>query len=133
MVLSKSIVTYLALRHLHIGAALLSITMFTLRGGLALTGQDWRRWKPLRWLPHVNDTVLLLAAISLAYWSGQYPIQQSWLTAKVLALLAYIGLGKLALRSVLPCRQRACWFVAALLCVGYILGVAHTRSAWLGH
>ncbi|HWU84823.1 MAG TPA: SirB2 family protein, partial [Rhodocyclaceae bacterium] len=68
--------SYLALRHLHISCALLSIALFSLRAGLLLAGRGVPR--TLRWLPHVNDTVLLAAAIVLAVWSGQYPLQQPW-------------------------------------------------------
>lgn len=124
--------SYLALRHLHISAALLSITLFALRGALALCGVHWRRWSLLRWLPHLNDSILLAAAITLAWMSGQYPFQQAWLSAKVLALLAYIGLGKLALRAEQPQVQRLLWFIGALACVAYIVAVARTRSPWLG-
>lgn len=124
--------SYLALRHLHISCALLSIGLFALRGGLALTPFAWRRITPLRWLPHLNDTVLLASAVALAWQSGQYPFQQSWLTAKVLALLVYIVLGKQALRATPGTLPRGVYFVAALVCAGYIVAVATTRSPTLG-
>lgn len=121
--------SYLDLRYLHISCAVASISLFVLRGGLSLAGMDWRRRQPLlRWLPHVVDSVLLLSAIALAVWSGHYPGQQNWLTAKVLVLLAYIGFGRQALRPGLPADQRVGWFAAALLSVGYIVAVALSRS-----
>ena len=55
------------------------------------------RW--IRVLPHINDTVLLSAAVGLVLMSGQYPFVDAWLTAKVLGLTAYIILGSLALRT----------------------------------
>ena len=42
--------------------------------------------------------VLLVSAIALAAITAQYPFVQPWLTAKVLALLAYILLGTVAIR-----------------------------------
>ena len=60
---------YLALRHLHLALALASLLMFCGRGVLLLCGRAIPR--PLRWLPHVNDTLLLAAAITLMVWSGQ--------------------------------------------------------------
>ncbi|QNM95146.1 SirB2 family protein [Chitinimonas koreensis] len=120
--------SYLTIRHLHIACALLSIGLFALRGGLALACIDWRRWPPLRWLPHLNDSLLLAAAVSLAWLSGQYPFQQAWLTAKVIALAAYVLLGKRALAPQLPVSRRLAWLAAALACVGYIVAVAVTRS-----
>ena len=110
----------------------ISITLFVARGGMQLAGLNWRRWRWLRIAPHLNDTLLLGAAVALALASHQYPMAQAWLTAKVLALLAYIGLGRLALQpSASVARQRAA-FAAALATVGYIVGVALTRSATLG-
>jgi len=76
----------------------------------------------------VIDSALLLAGISLAVISHQYPGQQAWLTAKIVALVAYILLGKRALASATPGSQRPLWFIGALLSVTYIVGVAMTRS-----
>ena len=123
---------YAAIRALHITCAGLSIALFFGRGALQLSGIDWRRWRWLRVAPHLIDTVLLGAAITLAVMSAQYPLAQPWLTAKVLALLLYIGLGSVALRPALPRRQRTLAFLAALLSVAYIVGAAVTRSASLG-
>lgn len=124
--------SYFAIRHLHLFFAVCSIALFSVRGGLALAGIDWRRAQALRWLPHVNDSLLLAAAIWLALTTGQYPLQQDWLTAKVLALLVYILVGRQALRPGLTTTGRAYWLVAALASVAYIVAVAITRSPWLG-
>lgn len=118
---------YLAIRHLHITFAALSIGLFVLRAGFTLAKRDWRAWRLLRWLPHLNDTLLLMAAITLATLSHQYPLQANWLTAKVLALLAYIGLGRQALKSDLPSKHRLPYLAGALLSVSYIVAVAMTR------
>ncbi len=55
-------------------------------------------------------------------------LEQAWLTAKVLALVAYIFLGRFALGRHTPDGQRLPFFVAALLSAAYIVGVALTRS-----
>ena len=123
---------YATLRHIHISCAALSITLFVLRAALTQWQIDWRRSAVLRVLPHANDTVLLLAAITLAVHSGQYPLAQSWLTAKVAALLVYIGLGRYALRAGAPTRGSRLALLGALCAVGYIVGVALTRSARWG-
>ncbi len=127
-VLTGFTVDYLVLRHLHIALAVASLLMFCGRGVLLLCGRAIPR--PLRWLPHVNDTLLLAAAITLVVWSGQYPLQQGWLTAKVCALLAYILLGKQALRRDLSRVQRLPWLAAALIAIAYIFAVAMTRTPW---
>lgn len=123
---------YPTIRTLHIACAGISIGLFFARGAMQLGGIDWRRWRWLRIAPHVNDTVLLVAAITLAVMSAQYPFVQPWLTAKVLALLLYIVLGGVALRPGLAGPVRGLAFAAALASVGYIVGAALTRSATLG-
>lgn len=123
---------YLAVKHLHMSCVALSGTLFLLRGGwmLADSGMLARRW--VRVLPHVVDTLLLTSAIVLAWWSGQYPLAQNWLTAKVLGLIVYIVLGTVALKRGRTKTVRTIAFAGALLCFAYIVGVAMTRSATLG-
>ncbi len=123
---------YAHLRLLHISCASISITLFVLRGALQFAGVDWRRWRWLRIAPHVNDTVLLTAAIGLSLISHQYPLQQNWLSAKVIALLIYIALGHMAFRAGAPRSRQALAFTAALATVAYIVAVAINRSAGAG-
>ncbi len=123
---------YLVLRHLHMSCAAISITLFVVRGTCQTAGWQWRQWRWLRIAPHLVDTVLLVAAISLAWRSQQYPFAQNWLSAKVVALLVYIGLGSLALRTGASRTVQRAAFLGALLTVAYIVGVAMTRSASLG-
>lgn len=124
--------SYVDIRLVHICSVSLSIFLFLLRGGLQFSRIDWRRWRVLRVLPHINDTVLLTAAITLSLISHQYPLAQGWLTAKVLALFLYIGLGSMAFKAGRPRAQQAVAFGAALLTVFYIVAVAISRSASLG-
>lgn len=123
---------YLSIRLVHISCAVISISLFTVRGGLQFAGIDWRRWRWLRIAPHINDTVLLSAAIALSWISHQYPGQQAWLSAKVGALLLYIVLGRVAFRAGAPRARQLLAFCAALATVGYIVAVAITRSASVG-
>ena len=124
--------SYADIRLVHMACASISISLFLLRGVLQFSGVDWRRWRLLRVAPHINDTLLLSAAIALSVYSQQYPLAQNWLTAKVLALLLYIVLGSMAFRPGRPRAQQAAFFGAALLTVLYIVAVAISRSATLG-
>lgn len=120
--------TYLALKHIHVTFVALSGALFLLRAlwMFADSAQLQRRW--VRVLPHIVDTLLLASAIGLSIWSQQYPLQAHWLSAKVVALIAYIVLGSVALKYGRTKSVRAAAFVAALACFAYIVGVAATRN-----
>ena len=122
-------VNYLALKHLHVTFAALSGSFFLLRGVWMLLDSPMlqRRW--VRIVPHVVDTVLLTSALALVFWSGQFPFVQNWLTAKVLALLAYIVLGTIALKRGKTKGIRTFALLAALATFAYIVAVALTRQA----
>lgn len=112
----------------HVTTAAISITLFVLRGLGIMLNAGWLRWKPVRVLPHLNDTLLLLSALMLAWITHQYPLQQSWLTAKLVALVVYILLGMVAMRWGPTRPIRAIAWLAALITFGYIVAVALNRS-----
>jgi uncharacterized membrane protein SirB2 len=118
---------YLALKHLHVTCVLASGAGFLLRGLYVLAGRPLSAiW--VRVLPHVVDTLLLGSAIALAVISHQYPLAQTWLTAKMVGLVAYILCGTMALKRARTRAARAAFFAAALLIYLYIVSVALTRS-----
>jgi uncharacterized membrane protein SirB2 len=119
---------YLLLKQLHVACAILSVIGFAIRGALMLRDSPLLASRLARIAPHVVDTVLLASAIALAWLGGQYPFAQSWLTAKVLALVVYIGLGTLALKRGRSKAARATAFALALATVLYIVSVALTRN-----
>ncbi len=120
--------TYLLVKHLHITCAVLSGSFFLLRGVWMLLESDalQRRW--VKVVPHVVDTVLLTTALTMVFWSAQYPFVKPWLTAKVLALLAYIVLGTIALKRGQTKATRTAALVAALAVFAYIVLVALSRQ-----
>jgi uncharacterized membrane protein SirB2 len=119
---------YLLLKQVHVACAVLSITGFAARGVLMLRDSALLQSRFARVAPHVVDTILLASAIALAWLSGQYPFAQPWLTAKLLALFAYIALGMIALRRGRSKTVRIIAFAAALAAVLYIVSVALARD-----
>lgn len=115
---------YLAIKYLHVACVVLSGSGFFLRGLLMMNGSPLlaRRW--LKIAPHVNDTVLLAAALSLSAMSGLYPFVDAWVTAKVFGLIGYIILGSLALQPGRGKGVRLASWLAALAMFGYIVSVA---------
>ena len=89
---------YMALKHLHMTFAGLSIGLFVLRGIWMFADSPRLNAKLTRIVPHVVDTVLLASAVGLMFVIHQYPFAQGWLTAKLLGLVLYIVLGTIALK-----------------------------------
>ena len=114
---------------IHITVAALALTLFVWRG--------WRMWRgqpatSLLWrriVPDTIDTLLLLTGATMMVALAQYPFVQAWITAKLAAVIAYIGLGFLAFRGRGSRLPRAAW-VLALLVFAYVVMVAHSREAW---
>ena len=120
--------TYILVKYVHVTTVTLSLTGFFLRGILMMRESPLLGARWIKVLPHINDTVLLAAALSLAFMSEQYPFVAGWVTAKVLGVIAYIILGTLALRDASTRKMRiACW-VASMAVFGWIVSVALSRQ-----
>lgn len=121
---------YLAFKHLHVTCVIISITGFFLRGLLMWAESPVLRQGWLRWLPHVNDTLLLVAAIALSVLSEQYPLVAPWLTAKIFGLIAYIILGSVALKAGRTRAVRLAAWLLALVVFAYVVSVALSKNPW---
>lgn len=119
---------YATLKLIHQSAVTLSFLGFFARGMGALAGAAWVSTRPAKTLPHLVDSVLLLSAIAMAWMLRLNPASVPWLLAKIIGLLAYIGLGMLALKPHRPKPVRAIAWIAALATFGYIVSVALTKS-----
>jgi len=119
---------YSLLKLLHLATIAVTLSLFLLRGAwmMAKSPRLHARW--VRIVPHVNDTLLLASGLSLAMLTEQYPLVNNWLSAKLVALLAYIALGSVALRRGRTRGQRIAAWIAALLVFGYMVAVARTHS-----
>lgn len=121
---------YIGIKHLHITTVYITIALFLLRGAWMMFSPGLLQQRWVRLVPHINDTVLLLSAIALAVMSRQYPFVQSWLTAKVIGLVVYIGLGLVALRLGKSKGVRVTAFFAALVTIAYVYSVARAHNPW---
>ena len=119
---------YLSIKFVHIGCVAVSYALFVLHGVWMLreSGLLQRRWMKI--VPHAVDTLLLASAVALAVMSHQYPLANGWLTAKVIGLLIYIGLGTIALKRGRTRRTRLAAWLAAQAVFFYIVAVAITRE-----
>jgi uncharacterized membrane protein SirB2 len=118
---------YSLLKAIHQTAVALSLSGFFARGLASLGGAAWVRGRLAKTLPHIVDSVLLVSALGLA-WTLGITLATPWLQAKLVGLLAYIGLGMVALRPGRPFAVRAAAWLAALAVFGYIVSVALRKS-----
>ncbi|SOD42454.1 SirB2 family protein [Nitrosovibrio sp. Nv4] len=120
--------SYAALKMIHVTSVIISYLLFSLRSAWKMQGSAalQRRW--IKVTPHVVDTVLLMSAIALAIRIQQDPLHDSWLGAKVVGLLVYIGLGMMALKFGKTRKTRISAWVAAQLVFLYIVLVAVTKN-----
>ena len=120
---------YLAFKHIHMVCALVSIIGFITRSIWAFQGSSLLQRKAVKIAPHIIDTLLLASAIALVIMTQQYPFVSAWVTAKLLALVAYIVLGIFTLKKARNNQQRTVFFLLALFTFGYIAMTARTHNA----
>ena len=124
---------YSLIKSLHALTAIVTITGFMLRGYWMLSDNPLLKAKLTRILPHVIDTLFLVSGIVLLTQLGTATLVQPWMLFKIAGLLAYIGLGMVALRFGTTRGARATAFVSALAVFAYTYGVAVSKSplSWL--
>ena len=116
------------LKLVHQVTVVLSFAGFAVRGALMLADSPLLRRRWMRTWPHFIDTLLLVTGIWMAVNLHLNPVNHPWLSAKLVALLLYIGLGFVALRLGRTRQQRILAFLGALICFAYMVSVALTRS-----
>lgn len=120
----------LLLKSIHISCVASSYMLFFLRGIWSLNGSAIMSQRWVKIVPHVVDTLLIVSAVALAFSIHQYPFVDAWLTAKLFALLLYIGLGFVALRYGRSKTLRlSAWIMAQLVFI-YIVMVAIGHNPW---
>src|SRR5690554_8168472 len=120
---------YMILKHLHMTAAYLTITLFALRLLLDVVGRPGWRETPLRWIPHANDTVLLVAAIALLFVAGYASSIPGWLIAKIVLLVGYIVAGVFAIKPQFFTPVRV---IAGIFSLGQVSAIFHFAMAKIG-
>jgi uncharacterized membrane protein SirB2 len=116
------------LKYVHLTCVVLSGAGFFIRGIWMIRESPRLHEKWVRVLPHIIDTTLLVSAILLAWQIRQYPFGHAWLTAKVLALVAYIVIGAVGLKFGKTKKIRVIAWLVAMAIFLYIVLVALTRQ-----
>lgn len=123
---------YLLLKMIHVSSVVISYSLFFLRGIWLMQDSNNLRYRWVKVLPHVIDTILLTSAIALAILIQQDPLNNAWLTAKVIGLLIYILLGMIAIRFGKTKKTRIAAWIGAQCVFIYIVLVALSKNPLLG-
>jgi uncharacterized membrane protein SirB2 len=115
---------YAAVKQLHLAAVVVSWTLFFLRGVWMIGDSPRLKARWVRVVPHVNDTILLVAGVYLATFVGLQP----WIVAKLVALVAYILIGMVAITRGPTKPVRIAAWVAAQCVFLYIVAVALRKN-----
>jgi uncharacterized membrane protein SirB2 len=118
---------YLALKHIHLTFVVLSLLAFFVRGIWLFINPSMLSKKWVKILPHVISTILLVSGIVLAVHLSMSPGSQPWLMAKIIGLIAYIGLGVAAFKVPNPNARKLLW-ISALIVFAYIVSVAISKN-----
>ena len=119
---------YQILKTAHILCALSSIGFFIIRGAWMLQSSQRLARSWVKMTSRSIDTALLVSAVGLMFVTDQFPGAMGWLTAKLTALLVYIGLGMVALHWGKTKKIRITAWIASLLVFSYIVSVALIRD-----
>jgi uncharacterized membrane protein SirB2 len=119
---------YSIAKSVHVTCVALSIAGFVARFALARLRPELMRNRLVRVAPHVNDTLLLAAAIAMLVAARWDLLAMPWLGGKIAGLLAYIVLGSVALKRGRTQAIRNGAFVGALAAFAYVVSVALSKS-----
>ncbi|MCH8538498.1 MAG: SirB2 family protein [Alkalimonas sp.] len=123
---------YVPMKHLHMLFAYLTALLFTLRLVLDALGKPGWRQTPLRFIPHINDTLLLVFALALLFVGPWQLFSHGWLALKIVLLFGYIGAGMVALKQTRPKGMRIGFAVLALALLAAIFHLATTKPMLFG-
>lgn len=119
---------YFALKHTHMLLALITFLFFLTRATWAFMDSPLLQKKLIKIAPHIIDTLLLLSAIVLVIVTGMYPFVYAWVTAKVIALVAYIVFGLFTIKLAKNNLQRGAFFGLSIITFLYMAKVAITKN-----
>ena len=119
---------YQIIKTTHILWAISSISFFIIRGIWMMRSSQSLAQSWVKMTSRSIDTALLVSAVGLMLVTDQFPGAMGWLTAKLTALLVYIGLGMVALHWGRTKKIRITAWIASLIVFSYIVSVALIRD-----
>jgi uncharacterized membrane protein SirB2 len=120
---------YIELLTLHRYLVSASVALFIARSAGVGMMQAWPNKMFTRKISVFIDTLLLLAGVSLWVLMNHNPLNEKWLSLKLMLLPCYIVLGSYALKHGKTRQARAIFAVLALICVGCMALLAHDKNS----
>ncbi|MGZ4969190.1 MAG: SirB2 family protein [Methylobacter sp.] len=117
------------IKSFHMIFILLSISSFVGRVYLAEKRPEMLEQKWIKIGPHIINSLLLLTGFILVFQGSWLSGEYGWIVAKLIALLGYVGLGIVAIKSQGDMRWKA--FAGAIACFIYIVAVAVSKNIFL--
>ena len=87
------------IKQFHIVFAVLVVCSFCVRAYWVMTDSTHPRSHWARWVPHLLDSLLFAAGLTMAVGLSISPLTHSWFAAKLIAIVAYIVIGGIALKG----------------------------------
>jgi len=122
---------YAQIKLVHIGAVLISGSLFLVRGGLVMADrQAWALVAPMRFSSYAIDTILLTAALMLVSILPSAMFANGWLAMKLALLVPYVLAGTIALRRGRTPKVRWISYTLALASFAMMYSVARSHDPW---
>jgi len=100
------------LKFFHVSTVIITVLLFIWRWRLFATGKTPPHF--LKWLPHLNDSLLLFSGIAMVWLHPWNLLDNGWLPGKISLLLVYIYLGTKAMHNLKSTGGAKQWGIAAL-------------------
>ncbi len=122
---------YAQIKLVHIGAVLISGSLFLIRGGLVMADRKkWALAAPMRYSSYAIDTILLTAALMLVSILPSAMFANGWLAMKLALLLPYVLAGTFALRRGRTPKVRWISYSLALASFAMMYSIARSHDPW---
>ncbi|MBS0218318.1 MAG: SirB2 family protein [Proteobacteria bacterium] len=119
---------YPQIKAIHVFLALLSGSVFAIRGACVIAGARWPLSWPVKGLSYTIDTALLSAALMLVGILPGAMFANGWLAVKIALIFVYIMLGVFALRTARTRGARVALYMAALVTYACIYATARAHN-----
>jgi uncharacterized membrane protein SirB2 len=122
---------YFILKSIHIALAILSVSLFSVRGVLLLLNNSSYRHRLYRLITPLIDSILLTLGIAMAVIIGRNIWSMDWFVLKISLIICYIVTGTLALNRLKVRGQQVKALLMAWIFAAGIFYTALAKPMWM--